>query len=111
MTIRLKGSTRDQVLSRPAIRSPIEAAEAARQRRDDPAHRVEAERRRGRGAVSNPTGRHEPAQREGFVDGWDLEEELPPLPRPAGRNPPPRSVPPPPHRPPPPGHRPAAPTG
>jgi DNA repair photolyase len=79
MTIRPKGSTRDDVLSRPATRSPIEAAEAARQRRDDPAHRIEAERRRGRGAVTNPTGRYEPAQREGFVDGWDLEE-LPPLP-------------------------------
>jgi DNA repair photolyase len=80
MTIRPKGSARDDVLSRPAVRSPIEAAEAARQRRDDPAHRVEAERRRGRGAVTNPTGRYEAAQREGFVDGWDLEEELPPLP-------------------------------
>jgi DNA repair photolyase len=79
MTVRAKGSTWDNVLSRPAIRSPIEAAEAARQRRDDPAHRVEADRRRGRGAVTNPTGRYEPAQREGFVDGWD-QEELPPLP-------------------------------
>ena len=80
MTIRAKGSARDDVLSRPAIRSPIEAAEAARQRRDDPAHRIEAERRRGRGAVTNPTGRYEPAQREGFADGWSPEEELPPLP-------------------------------
>ncbi|MFC4175364.1 PA0069 family radical SAM protein [Microvirga sp. GCM10011540] len=47
---------------------------------DDPAYRVEADLRRGRGAVSNPTGRYEPAQRETFDDGWDLEEALPPLP-------------------------------
>lgn len=80
MTVRAKGSTRDSALSRPASRSPIEAAEAARRRMDDPAYRVELERRRGRGAVSNPTGRYEPAQREGFNDGWDIEEELPPLP-------------------------------
>ena len=35
------------------------------------------------GAAPGPgrgNGRHEPAQREGFVDGWDLEEEIPPLP-------------------------------
>jgi DNA repair photolyase len=34
----------------------------------------------GRGAVSNPTGRFEPYQREAFDDGWGtLDEELPPL--------------------------------
>jgi DNA repair photolyase len=33
------------------------------------------DRRRGRGAAANPTGRFEPVQREGFEDGWDLEEE------------------------------------
>ncbi|MEE1610290.1 PA0069 family radical SAM protein [Microvirga sp. CF3016] len=47
---------------------------------DDPAYRVEVERRRGRGAAANPSGRYEPAQREGFDDGWDIEEELPSLP-------------------------------
>ena len=76
MTAHPKGAARDPVLSRPMVRSPIEAAEAARQRREDPAHRVEAERRRGRGAVMNPTGRYDPT-REGFDDGWSLEEELP----------------------------------
>jgi DNA repair photolyase len=61
-------------------RTPLEAAEAARRRMDDPAYRVEVERRRGRGASANPSGRYEPARREGFDDGWDVEEELPSLP-------------------------------
>jgi DNA repair photolyase len=47
---------------------------------DDPAYRVEMERRRGRGAAANPSGRYEPARREGFDDGWQIEEELPALP-------------------------------
>lgn len=81
MTVRAKDIGRDPVRSRPVGRSPIEAAEAARRRMDDPAYRVEADLRRGRGAVSNPTGRYEPAQRETFDDGWGIEEEdLPPLP-------------------------------
>jgi DNA repair photolyase len=80
MTVRAKDSARDPVRSRPASRSPVEAADAARQRMDDPAYRVEAEMRRGRGAVSNPAGRYEKAGREAFDDGWNREEELPPLP-------------------------------
>ncbi|WP_237050294.1 PA0069 family radical SAM protein [Microvirga ossetica] len=47
---------------------------------DDPSYRVEVDRRRGRGASANPSGRYEPAQREGFDDGWEIEEELPSLP-------------------------------
>lgn len=38
-----------------------------------------AERRRGRGAVSNASGRFEPEARATFDDGWDLTEDLPPL--------------------------------
>src|SRR4249919_3807031 len=38
---------------------------------------VERERRRGRGAQSNATGRYEPQAREGFDDGWQSLEELP----------------------------------
>ena len=37
------------------------------------------DRRRGRGAVTNPTGRYEPAVRETFEDGWAFEDELPSL--------------------------------
>jgi DNA repair photolyase len=80
MTVRAKDALHDPARSRPAKRTPHEAAAAARQRMDDPAYRVEVDRRRGRGAVSNPSGRYEPAQRESFDDGWSIEEELPPLP-------------------------------
>ncbi|ACA19732.1 Radical SAM domain protein [Methylobacterium sp. 4-46] len=38
-----------------------------------------AARRRGRGATANPTGRFEPARREAFADGWEPDEDLPPL--------------------------------
>src|SRR5215469_10447111 len=40
---------------------------------------VERERRRGRGAQSNATGRYEPHAREGFDDGWQSLEDLPPF--------------------------------
>ncbi|WP_245279261.1 PA0069 family radical SAM protein [Xanthobacter sp. 91] len=40
---------------------------------------VEAERRRGRGAVSNAAGRFEPAARVLFDDGWQTLEDLPPF--------------------------------
>jgi DNA repair photolyase len=80
MSARAKDNARDPLLSRPVKRTPLEAAEAARRRMDDPAYRVEVDRRRGRGASANPSGRYEPAQREAFDDGWDLEEELPSLP-------------------------------
>jgi DNA repair photolyase len=60
-------------------RGAADAAEGARRRMEDPAYRVEAERRRGRGAAANPAGRYEPAARESFDDGWDLDDEAPPL--------------------------------
>jgi len=40
---------------------------------------VVAERRRGRGAVSNTSGRFEPHARVVFDDGWQSLEELPPF--------------------------------
>jgi len=40
---------------------------------------VAAERRRGRGAVSNATGRFEPERREADDDGWESLGELPPF--------------------------------
>src|SRR5262252_3191001 len=40
---------------------------------------VEQERRRGRGAQSNAAGRYEPQAREGFDDGWQSLEDLPPF--------------------------------
>ncbi|MDI3470841.1 MAG: Radical SAM domain protein [Pseudolabrys sp.] len=40
---------------------------------------VEFERRRGRGALSNASGRYEPAARIAFDDGWRSLDELPPF--------------------------------
>lgn len=41
--------------------------------------RVDAERRRGRGAGVNPSGRYEPVSRHIFDDGWNSLEDLPPF--------------------------------
>src|SRR5262249_61540591 len=38
---------------------------------------VDRERRRGRGTLSNASGRYEPTTRIGFDDGWRSIEELP----------------------------------
>src|SRR5215467_5309362 len=40
---------------------------------------VERERRRGRGAQSNASGRYEPLARVAFDDGWQSLEDLPPF--------------------------------
>ena len=40
---------------------------------------VASERRRGRGAQSNASGRYEPAARVAFDDGWQSLEDLPPF--------------------------------
>ena len=41
--------------------------------------RIEIDRRRGRGAGLNFSGRFEPVQREAFDDGWTTLEDLPPF--------------------------------
>jgi DNA repair photolyase len=55
----------------------------ARAAADVLADRVEvqaaADVRRGRGALSNASGRYEPEARASFDDGWAIEEDLPPL--------------------------------
>ena len=40
---------------------------------------IDPERRRGRGAGINPSGRFEPTARENFDDGWGTGDDLPPL--------------------------------
>src|SRR5438445_1915603 len=40
---------------------------------------IDRERRGGRGALSNASGRYEPKARIGFDDGWDSLEDLPPF--------------------------------
>jgi DNA repair photolyase len=58
---------------------------SARRSAPDPARRpahdagIEAERRRGRGASSNRSGRYESEQREAFDDGWESLGELDPF--------------------------------
>lgn len=46
---------------------------------DESGLRVQHERRRGRGAGVNPSGRFEATQRHVFDDGWSTIEELPPF--------------------------------
>ncbi|WP_434053252.1 MAG: PA0069 family radical SAM protein [Roseibium sp.] len=41
--------------------------------------RVAEDRRRGRAAALNKSGRHEPVSLESFDDGWDSLDDLPPL--------------------------------
>src|SRR5471032_3161445 len=41
--------------------------------------RIESARRRGRGTLSNASGRYEPTARIAFDDGWQSLEELPPF--------------------------------
>jgi len=40
---------------------------------------IDPERRRGRGAGINPSGRYEPHERQTFDDGWGSSDDLPPL--------------------------------
>ena len=41
--------------------------------------RLDEDLRRGRGAALNMPGRFERQQREGFDDGWETPDDLPPL--------------------------------
>ena len=45
----------------------------------EPGSLVDRERRRGRGSLSNTSGRYEPLARVAFDDGWQGLEELPPF--------------------------------
>ena len=66
-----KGSRAPHVPPRPAAADLESPAEEAVQ--------VAGERRRGRGAQSNASGRYEPVARIAFDDGWQNFEELPPF--------------------------------
>ncbi|MCO4318522.1 PA0069 family radical SAM protein [Phyllobacterium sp. 21LDTY02-6] len=46
---------------------------------DETGMRVDSERRRGRGAGINPTGRYESETRHVYDDGWETIEDLPPF--------------------------------
>ena len=59
--------------------APAHTADIADALVDASGLRVGAERRRGRGAGLNPSGRFEELRREGFDDGWQTLEELEPF--------------------------------
>src|SRR5687768_10213636 len=46
---------------------------------EDAGLRIDSERRRGRGAGMNPTGRFEAESRHVYDDGWETIEDLPPF--------------------------------
>src|ERR1700728_3390249 len=64
--------TRSSALKRPP--APLPSAPAG-----EPGTAIERERRRGRGAQSNASGRYEPLARVTFDDGWEKIEDLPPF--------------------------------
>jgi DNA repair photolyase len=59
-----------------ALRSPSAPREAAA---GDLGPAIDRDRRRGRGSLSNATGRYEPKARIAFDDGWQSLEDLPPF--------------------------------
>jgi DNA repair photolyase len=69
----------EQSLAGQAAFAPANTADMANALIADTGLRVEIDRRRGRGAGLNPSGRFEPLQRETVDDGWQTLEELPPF--------------------------------
>ncbi|MHC2572516.1 PA0069 family radical SAM protein [Rhizobium leguminosarum] len=70
---------REQSLAGQAAFAPANTADIADAMIVSSGLRVEVDRRRGRGAGLNPTGRFEELQRETVDDGWQTWEELPPF--------------------------------
>ncbi len=68
----LGAMSNSSALRRPPV--PLSSAPAG-----EPGSFVDRERRRGRGTVTNATGRYEPLARIAFDDGWESLEELPPF--------------------------------
>jgi DNA repair photolyase len=64
--------SRTSALKRPP--APLPSAPAG-----EPGSAVDRERRRGRGTVSNGSGRYEPLARVAFDDGWQALDDLPPF--------------------------------
>src|SRR5262245_53403437 len=76
MAVTTRQKSREETATASASpRNPGQANDMARRRMVDPSYRVDSERRRGRGSSANPSGRYENVQREGFDDGWEIEEE------------------------------------
>ena len=66
-------------LSRPVAFAPANTADIAEALLQESGLRIEIDRRRGRGAGLNPSGRFEPAEREQIDDGWQTFETLEPF--------------------------------
>ena len=69
----------EQSLAGQAAFAPANTADMAEAMIASSGLRIEVDRRRGRGAGLNPGGRFEPLRREGFDDGWQTLEDLPPF--------------------------------
>lgn len=69
----------EQSLAGQAAFAPANTADVADAMIKTSGLRIEVDRRRGRGAGLNPSGRFEPLRREVFDDGWQTLEELPPF--------------------------------
>ncbi|HEV7310453.1 PA0069 family radical SAM protein [Ensifer sp.] len=59
--------------------APANTADVAEAMMSATGLRIDIDRRRGRGAGLNMTGRYEPQSRETFDDGWESLEDLPPF--------------------------------
>ncbi|WP_337266243.1 PA0069 family radical SAM protein [Oryzifoliimicrobium ureilyticus] len=70
---------REQSLAGQAAFAPANSADIADALVTASGLRVDIDRRKGRAAGLNPSGRFEPKQRETFDDGWQSLEELPPF--------------------------------
>ncbi|PKA39536.1 radical SAM protein [Rhizobium sullae] len=68
-----------QSLAGQAAFAPANTADVAEAMITSSGLRIEVDRRRGRAAGLNPSGRFEPTRRETFDDGWQTLEELPPF--------------------------------
>ncbi|QPB20458.1 PA0069 family radical SAM protein [Rhizobium sp. 007] len=69
----------EQSLAGQAAFAPANTADVAEVLIASSGLRIEGDRRRGRAAGLNPSGRFEPMHRETFDDGWQTLEELPPF--------------------------------
>ena len=68
----MAGMAQSTALRRPPVPAPSVAPSG-----DFLGTAVDRERRRGRGTLSNASGRYEPTARIAFDDGWQSIEELP----------------------------------
>ncbi|WFU88035.1 PA0069 family radical SAM protein [Rhizobium sp. CC1099] len=69
----------EQSLAGQAAFAPANTADVAEVLIASSGLRIEGDRRRGRAAGLNPSGRFEPMHREAFDDAWQTLEELPPF--------------------------------